>query len=242
VRRPFAIWPPKPREAQHVPSNNQTKSPVWTADALKKVDAVRHDWILSNREGVSPRFEHIKVGDKLPRRVIGPHSIASFTTEYRVFLFNIWGTFHWVGVPGVKDPWINQDPGWVEGFGFDEEGAKIDPRKRDGLYVGPSRGHIDDAKGAEIGVPRAYGYGATMGAWATDYLGYWAGHDGMLRHTKLSFRDPAFEGDVTFVDGEVTAKQPESAWGVPLVAVKLQMTNQDGTVLVDGYGEVELPP
>jgi acyl dehydratase len=222
--------------------NDQTKKPVWTADALKKVDKIRHDWILSNREGVSPRFDQLNVGDKLPQRAIGPHSIASFTTEYRAFLFNIWGTFHWVGVPGVKDPWINQDPGWVEGFGFDEEGAKIDPRKRDGLYVGPSRGHIDDAKGAEIGVPRAYGYGATMGAWATDYLAHWAGHDGMVRHTKLSFRGPAFEGDVTFVDGEVTAKQPESAWGVPLVAVKLQMTNQDGTVLVDGYGEVELPP
>jgi hypothetical protein len=29
---------------------------------------------------------------------------------------------------------------------------------------------------------------------------------------------------------------------VPLVAIKLQMTNQDGNVLVDGYGEVELPP
>jgi acyl dehydratase len=222
--------------------NDQTKRPVWTAEALKKVDKIRHDWILSNREGVSPRFDRVKVGDELPQRAIGPHSIASFTTEYRAFLFNIWGTFHWVGVPGVKDPWINQDPGWVEGFGFDEEGAKIDPRKRDGLYVGPSRGHIDDAKGAEIGVPRAYGYGATMGAWATDYLAHWAGHDGMVRHTKLSFRGPAFEGDVTFVDGEVTAKQPESAWGVPLIAVKLQMTNQDGGVLVDGYGEVELPP
>jgi acyl dehydratase len=64
----------------------------------------------------------------------------------------------------------------------------------------------------------------------------------MVRHTKLSFRGPAFEGDVTFVDGEVTAKQPESPWGVPLAAVKLQMTNQEGAVLVDGYGEVELPP
>jgi len=29
-----------------------------------------------------------------------------------------------------RKPWINDDPGWVGGFGFDEEGAKIDPRKR----------------------------------------------------------------------------------------------------------------
>ena len=37
--------------------------------------------------GVSPHFEEVKVGDTLPRRVIGPHTIASFTTEYRAFLF-----------------------------------------------------------------------------------------------------------------------------------------------------------
>ena len=150
-------------------------------------------------------------------------------------------SLHWVAPPGVKDPWINQDPGWVEGFGFDEEGAGIDPRKRDGLYLGPSRGHVDGEKGARIGIPRAYGYGATMGAWALDYLGFWAGNDGMVRHSKMQFRGPSFEGDVTYIDGEVTAKQPESSWGVPLVAVKLQMVNQEGTLLVDGYGEVEVP-
>ena len=162
---------------------------------------------MSNRLGVSPRFDEVKVGDTLPRRVIGPHSIASFTTEYRAFLFNIWGTFHWVAPAGVEDPWINQDPGWGEDFGFDEEDAKIDPRKRDGLYVGPSRGHIDADKASEVGMARAYGYGATMGAWCTDYLAYWAGHDGMVRHSKADFRGPAFEGDVTYFDGEVIDKQ-----------------------------------
>src|SRR3546814_12239208 len=69
---------------------------------------------------------------------------------------DLWGSFEWVGVPGVKDPWINQDPGWVDGFGFDEEGAMIDPRKRDGLYVGPSRGHVDDEKADKVGLARDY--------------------------------------------------------------------------------------
>ncbi|TAK99833.1 MAG: acyl dehydratase [Rhodospirillaceae bacterium] len=222
-------------------NNNMTKMPIWTVAALKEVEKVRHDWIMSGRLGISPHFEEVKVGDKLPRRVLGPHTIASFSTEYRAFLFNIWGATHWVTVPGMKDCWINQDPGWIEGFGFDEEGAKIDPRKRDGLYIGPSRGHVDGEKGAEIGIPRAYGYGATMGAWATDYLAYWAGHDGMVRHTKMGFRGPSFEGDVTYIDGEVTAREADSAWGVPLVSIKVRMTNQDGVVLVDGTAEVELP-
>jgi acyl dehydratase len=215
--------------------------PKWTPEKLAEIDKVRLDWILSNRLGVSPSFREVEVGQTLPRRVIGPHSIATFATEYRAFLFNAWGSYHWVAPEGVKDPWINQDPGWTEGFGFDEEGAVIDPRKRDGLYVGPSRGHIDDEKADAVGMARAYGYGATMQAWVTDYLAYWAGSDGYVRYCKSDFRGPAFEGDVTFFDAEVTAKNPESAWGVPLVSVKVRLTNQDGGVLVDAKADVELP-
>ncbi|MGO8713272.1 MAG: MaoC family dehydratase N-terminal domain-containing protein [Rhizomicrobium sp.] len=215
--------------------------PCWTPAKLTEIDRVRHDWILSNRMGNSPHFDAVKVGDKLPQRVLGPHSIASFTTEYRAFGDNVWGGYRWVAPQGVKDPWINQDAGWVEGFGIDDEGAKIDPRYRDGLYKGPSRGHIDSEKAGRIGMARAYGYGATMGAWVTDYLAYWAGHDGFVRHVKSSFRGPAFEGDVTYFEGEVIAKQAESAWGVPLVEVRVRLTNQDGGVLVDAAAEVELP-
>jgi acyl dehydratase len=213
----------------------------WTNEELLEIEALRHEWLLSNWAGTSPHFDEVKVGDTLPRRVIGPHSIATFTTEYRASLFNIWGTFEWVAPEGVEDPWINQDPGWVEGFGFDEEGAMIDPRKRDGLYVGPSRGHIDAEKAGEVGMARAYGYGATMGAWCTDFLANWAGHEGMVRHIKSDFRGPAFEGDVTYFDAEVVGKETDTTWGVPLVQIKLRLTNQDGNVLVSSTAEVELP-
>jgi acyl dehydratase len=63
----------------------------------------------------------------------------------------------------------------------------------------------------------------------------------MVRHTKASFRGPAFEGDVTYFDAEVTGTEPESAWGVPVVQVRLRLTNQDGGVLADCTAEVELP-
>ncbi|WP_433526023.1 FAS1-like dehydratase domain-containing protein [Nocardia pseudovaccinii] len=213
----------------------------WTELELNEIAVLRHEWLMSNRLGISPHFDEVEVGDTLPRRVLGPHSIASFTTEYRAFLFNIWGTFGWVTPEGVEDPWVYQDPGWTEGFAFDEEGAKIDPRKRDGLYVGPSRGHIDGDKAGAVGMARAYGYGATMGAWCTDYLAYWAGNDGLVRHIKSDFRGPAFEGDVTYFDAEVIGKEAVSTWGVPLVELELRLTNQDGGVLVDSTAEVELP-
>lgn len=217
------------------------KMPVWTREQLLSVERERLAWILSNREGRTPRYEEVSVGDRLLRRVIGPHTLASFATEYRAFVFNVWGSFRWVAPPGVKDPWVNQDPGWVDGFGFDEEGAKIDPRLRDGLYVGPSRGHVDSDKASKIGMPRAYGYGATMGAWVTDYVSHWAGHDGFVRYSNTSFRGPSYEGDVTYLEAEVAERQELSTWGAPLVQLQVKMTNQDGAVLATGRVDVELP-
>ena len=52
---------------------------------------------------------------------------------------------------------------------------------------------------------------------------------------------PAFEGDVTYFDAEIVDKQKESTWGVPLVQVKLRLTNQNGEMLVGYTAEVELP-
>jgi acyl dehydratase len=218
-----------------------SKMPRWTKEQLFAVDRERTSWIMSNREGRSPRFADVSVGDRLPRRVIGPHTLASFATEYRAFVFNVWGSFRWVAPDGVEDPWVNQDPGWVDGFGFDEEGAKLDPRLRDGLYVGPSRGHVDVEKASQIGMPRAYGYGATMGAWVTDYIAYFAGNDGFVRYSNTSYRSPAYEGDVTYLDAVVRERVEESAWGAPLVRLDVKMTNQDGSVLATGTADVELP-
>jgi acyl dehydratase len=218
-----------------------SKMPRWTKDELLAVERERTAWIMSNRAGSTPHFADVSVGDRLPRRVIGPHTLASFATEYRAFVFNVWGSFRWVAPEGVEDPWVNQDPGWVDGFGFDEEGAKIDPRLRDGLYVGPSRGHVDVEKASQIGMPRAYGYGATMGAWVTDYLAYWAGHDGFVRYSNTSYRSPAYEGDVTYLDAVVRELVDESVWGAPLVRLDVKMTNQDASVLATGTADVELP-
>jgi acyl dehydratase len=141
----------------------------------------------------------------------------------------------------VKDPWINQNAGWVSDFAYDWEAARIDPREGDGLYVGPSRGHTDVSHAEQIGMPRAYGYGASMGAWITDYLAYWAGQDGFLRHVNTRFRAPAFQGDVSYLDAEVIGRQEGSEFGVPVVELRVVMTNQDGSELARGAAQIELP-
>jgi acyl dehydratase len=213
----------------------------WTETELEEIAQQRHAWLLSNRLGLSPHYEAVKIGDTLPRRVVGPHTLVTFALEYRAFMFNPWGAWRWTVPDGVVDPWTDQDAGFLDGFSYDREAIKIDPRRRDGLFTGPSSGHINPDRAGKIGMFRAYGYGATMGAWFHDHIAYWAGHEGFIWHSKSQFRGPAFEGDITYVDGEVVEKHDQSAYGVPVVVVKTRLTNQEGGVLVDATAEVQLP-
>ena len=213
---------------------------LWTKAEIDEVNRVRLAWILSNREGISPRFEAVEVGDTLPRRVIGPHSRVSFALECRAHRQNIWGTWHWNAPAGVVDP-AREDAGFAEDMSYDFEARKIDPRQGDGLHHGPSSGHINPEKGEKVGMGGVYGYGSSMNAWHVDYIAYWAGHDGYVWHSKTQFRKPAFEGDVAYVDGEVIEKIKDSPNGMPMVKVATKMTTQDGDVILKGTAEVSLP-
>jgi hypothetical protein len=87
----------------------------------------------------------------------------------------------------------------------------------------------------------AYGYGSSMNAWHLDTVAYWAGHEGYIWHSKTQFRSPAFEGDVTYVEGEVIEKLDQSAYGLPIVKVQIVMKTQDGDTILKGTADVSLP-
>jgi acyl dehydratase len=213
---------------------------AWSDEELADIARTRHDWILSNREGRSPHYDAVRVGDRLPRRVIGPHSVVTFALECRAHRQNIWGTWRWNPPAGTHDP-ATDDAGFGEKMSYDHAASKIDPRLHDGLFHGPSSGHVNPAKAKEIGMGGAYGYGASMNAWHLDTAAYWAGHDGFIWHSKTQFRSPAFEGDVTYVDGEIVEKIDLSPWGVPVVKIETTMTTQDGDKILKGVAEVSLP-
>ena len=209
--------------------------PTWTDEQLADVEATRLEWIRSNRDGASPSVDDVKVGDRLPRRAIGPHTIQSFTTEWRAYIFTAWGSNYHEGAEHL------QDAGWLPEMERNLEAGELDPAMTDGLYRGPSRGHTDEEHAQLIGMPRGYGYGASMGAWVLDYCGYWAGHQGLSRHSNVQYRFPAFEGDVTYLDGEVTGTRVDDTLGAPLVTVEVTMSTQDGAVMAKGPVEVQLP-
>ena len=212
----------------------------WTKEELADIHKLRFEWLMSNREGKSPAYGDVKVGDKLPRRVIGPHSVVTFVTEYRAFAQNMWGSWRWNVPEGMKDP-ATEDAGFAADMTYDHNARKVDPRMGDGLYFGPSSGHVNLEKAEKIGMGGMYGYGASMNAWHVDYVAYWAGHNGFIWHSNTQFRSPAFEGDITYVDGEVIEKIDKSPFGMPVAVVATTMTTQNGETILKGKAQVELP-
>ena len=181
--------------------------PVWTDDQLEELEARKMQWIQMLHDLGHDRrwWDDVTVGAALPERVVGPHSIVSFATEWRSYIFTQWGGTH------------RRTDLDMEALGFVKEMAghendpvmeAINPEFTDGAYVGPSRGHLFPRWARFIGMPRGYGYGASMGAWITDYFAGWAGEWGMIRHSACNYRGPALTGDVTFLDGEVVTTCP----------------------------------
>ncbi len=91
-----------------------------------------------------------------------------------------------------------------------------------------------------IGMPRGYGYGASMGAWILDYLAGWAGEWGQVVHCNSAYRGPAFTGDATFMTASVIDKTVDEE-GRNIVQVDCKMKNQQGTTMATAKAEVELP-
>jgi acyl dehydratase len=116
----------------------------------------------------------------------------------------------------------------------------VNPELTDGAYYGPSRGHLQPRWAQHVGMPRGYGYGASMGAWVLDYVAAWAGEWGELRHSSAQYRNPAFTGDATFISGEVVDKRVERK-RKHLATVKVEMRNQDDAVMCKATVDVELP-
>jgi hypothetical protein len=114
------------------------------------------------------------------------------------------------------------------------------PELTDGAYYGPSRGHLFPRWARHIGMPRAYGYGASMGAWILDYLAGWAGEWGQVVHCNSGYRGPAFSGDITIMTATIIDKQVDEQ-GRNIVQADCKMANQLGTTMATAKAEIELP-
>ena len=212
--------------------------PEWTDEEIDGVEERKFAWIQMLHDlGHKERWwDEVNIGDQLPERVFGPHSIASFTTEWRAYQFTIWGTLD-LRKNDLEAAGFTKE---MAGYENDPDMQLINPPLTDGAYYGPSRGHLFPKYARRIGMPRGYGYGASMGAWVTDYLSGWAGEHGMVVHSVAAYRGPALTGDITIQTAEVVDKLVDDE-GRHVIQVKHLMKNQKGTTMCTGTAEIQLP-
>jgi acyl dehydratase len=222
-------------EARKRAQFNDKDDPEWSDDALADIEEQKFAYYATFRGHDKVLWKDVNEGDRLPTRPVGPHTIMSFTTEWRAFNMNIWGAADYWGVS------TTDAAGWLPEMSRDPRQAAIDPTKADGLYQGPSRGHVQPRYARLIGMPRGYGYGATMGAWILDYLTNWSGEWGEVVHSNAQYRNPAFTGDATFLNGTVNGKDIDPSTGQHLAFVEYTMTNQNDAVMAKGTAEISLP-
>jgi len=213
---------------------------AWTNAELIEVEKLRREWL-----GVQPDGRLHPISTSQGRRHAARAGcraahLASFSPPIPGLPCSTSGHLRMGRPPASTTRGIYQDPGWGDEFRFDEEDAMIDPRKRDGLL----RRAVGAATSTPTGQlrsawPAAYGYGATMGAWCTDYLPTGQVNDGIVRHTKATSRT-GVRGDVHLLRRRGGRQAARHGVGVPLVQVKLRLTNQNGETLVTCTAEVEL--
>lgn len=228
-----------PDYAVELNAMTETDDPVWTDEELADVELRKLDYINMMHElGHGRRhWGEQQVGGTIVTRVFGPHSVASFATEWRGYMMTIWGSAHRnEDCDPVKLGYVGPMAGWE----MDPNEERVNPENTDGAYIGPSRGHLFKRWARFIGMPREYGYGASMGAWVLDYLAGWAGEWGQVVHCNAQYRGPAFTGDITIMDGEIVDKFIDEE-GRNIVQVDVRMTNQTGATLATAKAEIELP-
>lgn len=214
--------------------------PEWTDEQLEGLEVAKTAFIDQIQAlGHGKRMlDSVQAGDELAPSVLGPHSLASFATEWRAYPMTTWGAMA-KGPTSVR----GEDLGYTKemaGHEGDRNLERTNPEKTDGAYYGPSRGHLQPRWARSVGMPRGYGYGASMGAWVLDYVAAWAGEWGHITHADVRYRSPALTGDATFLAGLVTGVREERR-RVHVADVDVVARNQDGDVQAKGSVSVQLP-
>jgi len=171
--------------------------------------------------GATPRYwEDVQVGESLPTMAKGPMTVTGFIAYAQG-----WGGLY---IRANKLNWqqISKHPG-------------LGIPNRFNIPDCPERVHWEPEMALMVGAPGAYDYGPERCSWLTHHMTNWMGDTGFLvnAHSRIRRHNP--EGDLLFIDGQVTGKRVEN--DRLLVDISQQAHNQDGEVSIVGGGTIALP-
>ena len=113
---------PRGPRARARPVHRARRRRAGATTSSKEIEHQKFEYYQSFLELKHERRLFVKKGDKLPRRPIGPHTLMSFTTEWRAYLMTVWGAFQDSG--GPTSLW---NAGWLPEMSRDLRGREDRP-------------------------------------------------------------------------------------------------------------------
>jgi len=189
--------------------------------AQEELDHIYNLYAAEEIRGATPRYwEDVQVGEFLPAMAKGPMTVTGFIAYAQG-----WGGLY---IRANKLNWqqISKHPG-------------LGIPNRFNIPDCPERVHWEPEMALMVGAPGAYDYGPERCSWLTHHMTNWMGDTGFLvnAHSRIRRHNP--EGDLLFIQGQVSGKRVED--GKLLVDISQQAHNQDGEVSIVGGGTVALP-
>lgn len=193
---------------------------TYTAEDIARIDA---DYAAERRRGAEPRFwEDVEVGDDLGHVTKGPMTVVDIIAMHMAMGFGVYG------FGPLRYAWKTR-------------------RRMPAFYVPDEYGvpdvvqrlHWDPVRAAAVGLPAPYDYGQMRIAWLIHLITNWMGDSAWLHRLKTKVSDFNYLGDTHWCRGTVVDKRRES--GQHLVEVKVEATNQRGTVTTSGAATILLP-
>lgn len=192
----------------------------YTDEDLAEIDAA---YETEFRRGAAPLyFEDVEVGMPLPGVVKGPLTVTDLICMHMGWG---WGGYN---VGALRLGYLNRKR--IPAF----------YTKNDvGAWDVMQRVHWDEGLAREVGVPYRYDYGFMRMCWLAHALTNFVGDNGWLSYLWNELRGFNYQGDTTWVRGEVTGKREDTTGNV--VEIELWCDNQRGERTVNARAEVLLP-
>ncbi len=221
------------RQASREKGKYATEEPAWyTDEQMAEIEAA---YDAEYRRGADTLYlEDVQVGQKLPRMVKGPLTV---TDLINLHMGAGWLTY---GNPPYRLAYENRK--LLRGFYSKDEYNAWDTVQRV---------HWDKFLATQVGVLSMYDIGAVRQMMLCHYCTNWAGDDAWIYRTRFDLRRFNYMGDVTWLDGEITAAYVDEVLG-PRIEIDVTGTNQRGTQNLKGSatilvasrtkGPVGLPP